>query len=130
MRQLIFVMAAVGSMTATAQETLLDYVIDSCEVDIVEFCDAVTPGDGRIALCIAAHEDKISDQCTVALYQAAEILQQLADDIAYLAAACSTDIEEHCADTEVGEGRIMACLADQDVLSASCSTAIEDVAEE
>jgi Golgi apparatus protein 1 len=130
MRQLVFVLAAAFCITATAQEALLDYVIDSCEGDITDFCDTVTPGDGRIAFCIAAHEDKISDQCTLALYQAAGVLRRLVDDIAYLAAACSIDIEENCADTEIGEGRIMACLADQDVLSASCSAAIEDVVEE
>lgn len=126
MGALILTIASVAS----AQESLLDYVVESCETELVEYCSTVTPGDGRLLLCMAAHEDKISTQCAVALYQASAILQDLIDTIAYLADSCATDIETHCSETPMGEGRLLMCLEDNaDDLTDSCSTAIAETVE-
>ena len=123
---------ALASPALLAQETLLDYVLASCEADIVQFCDSVTPGDGRLVYCMAAHEDQISSDCAFALYDAAEILQQLAESLAYLVNACETDIEAYCAETPMGEGRVLACLKKRgDELTDTCRSAIdESVVEE
>ena len=116
-----------ASPAALADETLLEHVLVACEPDIVEFCADVTPGDGRLLHCMAAYEDKISGKCAVALYEAAVILQGLVETIAYLAESCSADIEANCAETPVGEGRILTCLADSGAeLSESCQTAIDE----
>ncbi|HEX5789237.1 MAG TPA: cysteine rich repeat-containing protein, partial [Woeseiaceae bacterium] len=48
---------------AGAQEALLDYVVESCQPDLDRYCANVTPGEGRLLYCVAAHQDKISDQC-------------------------------------------------------------------
>jgi Golgi apparatus protein 1 len=117
--------------SASAQETpLLDYVLESCATELEEYCSTVTPGDGRLLLCTAAHEDKLSSQCTVALYQASVILQELTNTIAYLAESCATDIDEYCAETPTGEGRLLMCLQDKEGdLTDSCKTAIEENVE-
>jgi len=120
-----------GVATATAQETLLEYMLDACEDELVEFCDRVTPGEGRLLYCMAAHEDRISSECAVALYDAAGILQELANAVAFLAAACATDINAYCADTPMGEGRILGCLeAKGDDVSDACKAAVSEVVEE
>jgi hypothetical protein len=60
-----------------AQESLLEHLVKSCEDDIKSYCSQVTPGNGRMLHCMAAHEDKISGRCQYAFYQAASILEQL-----------------------------------------------------
>jgi hypothetical protein len=127
---LIMVASLVGS-PAIAQESLLDVVMDACEDDLNKYCTQVTPGDGRLLHCVAAHQDKISGQCEYALYEAALILQQLTEAIYYVATECDGDIEEHCSDVAIGEGRILACLEQDDVeLSESCATALSDTVGE
>ena len=119
----------VASVTS-AEETLLDYVVESCETELVDYCSTVTPGDSRLLLCMAAHEDKISAQCAIALYQAAAILEELTDTIADLAESCAVDLETHCLDTPVGEGRLLMCLEDNaDDLTESCKAAIAEALE-
>lgn len=119
----------VASVTS-AEETLLEYVVESCETELVEYCSTVTPGDGRLLHCMAAHEDKISTQCAISLYQAAVILQELTDTIAYLAESCAVDLETHCSDTPAGEGGLLMCLEDNaDELTESCKTAIAETVE-
>ena len=125
---------------AMAQETLVEYVYMACEAPIVEYCDQVTLGEGRMLYCLAAHEDKISADCEFALYTAATVIQdltaaiaeELADAVEYLAVECGTDIEEHCTDVPFGEGRILMCLdkaeaEEEDGLTEECITAITNV---
>ncbi len=116
-----------GAGVAGAQDDLLEYVVTSCETDLVQFCSTVNPGNGRLLHCVAAHEDQLSGQCAYALYQAATLLEQLAVAVNYFAQSCAEDIKTHCSDVAPGEGRLLACLTDKsDALSDSCSTAISD----
>src|SRR5210317_365111 len=103
---LVFAVAA----PAVAQDSLVEYVVDACEADLEQYCSQVTPGQGRLLHCVAAHEDKLSGQCNYALYQAASLLEQLSVAIAYVATSCETEIKTMCADVEAGEGRILTCL--------------------
>ena len=116
---------------AFAQETLIDHLVSACESDLKNYCSQVTPGNGRLLHCMAAHEDKISGQCEYAFYQAATLLEQLSVAINYLAQECKADIETHCSDVEMGDGKILACLAEHDeAVSASCKTAVADTVGE
>ena len=63
---------------AQAQDSLVDNVLEACKVDLESFCSQVTPGQGRLLHCAAAHEDKLSGQCNYALYQAASVMEQMA----------------------------------------------------
>ena len=127
----VVLVSVLASPVAVAQETLLEYVLDACEADLVEYCDQVTPGDGRLLHCVAAHEDKISGECAFALYDAATLLQEIVDTVVYLAESCEADIDAYCAETPMGEGRILACLEERgDELSDSCRTAIDEVVVE
>ena len=39
----------------------------ACSQELRNFCSTVTPGEGRLLLCMQAHEDKLSAQCELAL---------------------------------------------------------------
>ena len=119
------------SSQSMAQESLLEHLVKACESDINSYCSQVTPGEGRMLHCMAAHEDKVSGQCQYAFYQAATILEQIATATAYLASQCATDIETHCSDVAMGEGRILACLAENVAeVSDACNQAISDTVAE
>ena len=124
---MIVAMAFVAGPSALAQETIVEHLAKACQGELENYCSQVTPGNARLLHCMAAHEDKISGQCEYAFYQAATLLEQLSAAIAHVATQCKVDIETHCSDVELGDGRILACLADHDAdVSGGCKKAISD----
>jgi hypothetical protein len=114
-----------------AEESVIDHLINSCQTDIENYCSQVTPGEGRLVYCMAAHEDKISSQCNYALYQTAALLEQLAAALNYVAQECGEDIQTLCSDVAIGEGRVLACLeANDEKVSGSCKQAVSDTIAE
>jgi len=110
-----------------AQESLIEHLVDACKSDIQNYCNQVTPGNGRLLYCMAAHEDKISGQCLYAFYQTAEVLDHLAVAMNYLFQECGADIQNLCSDVAVGEGRLLACLeVKEEHVDDSCKKAIAD----
>ena len=119
------------AMPAFSQDSLLEYVLASCESDIEQYCSQVTPGEGRLLHCAAAHEDKLSGQCSYALYQAASLLEQLSMAIVYVAESCETEIETLCGEVKAGEGRILACLEENgESLGEPCMKALAETVGE
>jgi hypothetical protein len=133
-KKIIWVTVAIAIFTgpqALAQEALIDHLIDACEGDLQKYCSQVTPGEGRMLHCMAAHEDKISGQCEYAFYQTAALLEQLSVAIAYVAQECETEIETLCRNVELGEGRILACLDEHsEEVGDSCKKAVADTVGE
>lgn len=100
----------------------------ACRDDINKFCSQVTPGEGRLILCMQAHEDKISGACDYAVYEASHNLQRALDHIEVAADICWDDIVQHCSDVAAGNGRIAQCLASKkDVLTRHCQGAIDQI---
>ena len=127
----IGVLAVAAAAPAVAQDSLLEYVVNSCEADIKQYCSQVTPGEGRLLHCAAAHEDKLSGECSYALYQAASLLEQLSVAIAYVAKSCETEIKTLCSDVKAGEGRILSCLeGNGEALGDACKMALADTVSE
>lgn len=129
--------ATIGVLTimisgpAIAQDSLLEYVVTSCEGDLKQYCSQVTPGQGRLLHCVAAHEDKLTGQCSYALYQAASLLEQLSVAIAYVAQSCEAEIRTLCGEVKAGEGRILACLEENGgTLGDPCKKALADTVGE
>ncbi len=128
---LTFAFGLLVGTNSMAQESLVEHLIKSCETELRSYCSQVTPGDGRLLHCMAAHEDKISGRCQYAFYQAATILEQMATAINYVASQCATDIETHCSDVALGEGRILVCLEENDAeVSDVCKQAVSDTVGE
>ncbi len=126
-------------MQATAQETealakftkrmdqVIDYVQDSCESDAKEFCSSVTPGKGRLLMCVLAHEDQISEQCYAAIFDALVELGDTIINLQFAVEACGGDIEKTCGDVKPGEGRIAQCLIDNKAtISEPCQESVAD----
>jgi len=127
----IGIIVVAAAAPAVAQDSLLEYVVNSCEADIKQYCIQVTPGEGRLLHCAAAHEDKLSGECSYALYQAASLLEQLSVAIAYVAQSCETEIKTLCSDVKAGKGRILSCLeGNGDSLGDACNKALADTVSE
>ena len=119
------------SAQASSQESLIDHVVTACEDDINMYCSQVTPGEGRLLHCAAAHEDKLSGRCEYALYQAATILEEMTNAMASLINSCRTDAEKLCSDVAMGEGRLLSCLEEKTAeVSDTCNQAIADTVGE
>jgi hypothetical protein len=98
----------------------------SCGDDLKKYCSTVTPGEGRIVLCMQAHEDKISVGCASALDEVVLQVETTADHLREAVIACRGDIGKYCATTLPGQGRLAACLAaNRTSVSMSCAEAVQ-----
>jgi hypothetical protein len=114
--------SAGGSVEARV-DAAVKKIQDACGNDVKTYCGNVTPGDGRLALCMMAHEDKISNKCDYALFSAARNLDRALDRIEQTADACWDDIEKHCSNIADGGGRIAQCLVSKKAsLQSSCQS--------
>jgi Cysteine rich repeat len=103
-------------------------VLKACETDIKTYCSKVTLGDGRLLACMYAHEDKLSEQCDVAVADAADQLDWFLSSVREAIATCAPDIEKHCADVAAGQGRIYACLRiKKDEIGDDCKAVVDEV---
>lgn len=111
-----------------AQEDFVDNALAACETEIETYCSQVTQGEGRLLACFFAHEDKLSGECSWALYEAAGDLEQFVDAIAFLADQCGDDLLDYCGDVQAGEGRVGVCLIEhKEDVSEDCRSAIDEV---
>ena len=115
-------------VTAAMQGQLSAQVLEGCNSELVQYCAEVTPGEGRLLACLYAHGDKLSGRCDYALYNAVARLERAISAITYVASECRAELEAHCAEVEVGEGRVAQCLKDHaSELSPGCNQALTDV---
>ena len=116
------------SLPATAGQSLLESVATGCQAELEGYCKDVTPGDGRILACLYAHGDKLSSKCEYALYDAAVQLERAVAAMAYVANECGDDLNQHCSDVAMGQGRLLQCLEKNDSkVSQRCKQALKDV---
>jgi Cysteine rich repeat len=94
-----------AGMLAVAQPALAD-LRSACFRDYVRFCSSVSPGEGRVARCLQANRDSLTETCRNAFSAVA---------------SCRPEIERHC--RGVAEpSQIKTCLQrNAGVLSATCS---------
>jgi len=129
-RKIIAVVIAVGAMLlasgrAAAEESLVDSVKKACHTELTTVCKGVKQGEGRILACLYAFEDKVSDKCAYAVYDAAVELERAAEAIKYAASQCKDDLQKYCADVKLGEGRGLSCLKKHDKsVSQNCKDAL------
>lgn len=101
-----------------------------CAEDIKQYCANVAPGEGRIALCLAAHADKRTQSCEQALGEVGREADDIINEIDQAVETCAPDIAAQCAGTVPGEGRIAECLMQQrSTLSSDCGHVVDRLAE-
>ena len=114
---------------ASAQDIVSD-VLQGCGVEIEKYCSQVSHGEGRLLACFYAHEDKLSGQCEYTLYKASAQLEHAVSSLNYVAGQCQNDILAHCAQVQMGEGRVKQCLeSNADSVSSQCKAAMAEVFE-
>jgi hypothetical protein len=122
--------ALAGLSGPVAAQGIVETVQQGCAPEIESFCSQVSPGEGRLLACFYAHEDKLSGQCQYALYSASAQLDQAVSALNYVATQCEDDLMTHCANVQIGEGRVLECLrAHADSVSPACTQAVNDVFE-
>jgi len=115
---------------ALAEQGPVEIVAEGCKKDIETYCKGVTPGEGRILACLYAYQDKLSNRCEYALYDAAAQLQKAVVALTYLANECRDDLKSFCSDVKPGEGRLIQCIEkNKEKISDRCKQAIRDVSK-
>src|SRR5262245_19471920 len=95
----------------------------ACAADIDKFCGNVSPGEGRVLLCMQAHDDQLAFRCQFALYRASRHLGRALNRVERIADACWSDIEAHCANAQ--STGVAKCVLDQGrSLSRACEKAV------
>jgi len=126
----IALFALTGLSGPVMAQGIVETVEKGCATEIESFCSQVSPGEGRMLACFYAHEDKLSGQCQYALYSASAQLDQAVSALNYVATQCENDLMTHCANVQIGEGRVLECLrANADSVSPACTQAVNDVFE-
>ena len=93
----------------------------ACSDEIDDFCGKVTPGEGRLAFCIRAHEDQLGRTCQSTLRRVALNVRRSLNQIAE---ACWKEVRSLCGDTDK-LGKLGQCVAQKKgSLSASCETIV------
>lgn len=112
--------------SAGAADTVADKLKKACNKELTTFCKGVKPGEGRVLACLYAFEDKVSDQCTYAVYDAALELEKAVAALKYAANQCNADLQKYCANVKPGQGRGLACLQKNDKgVSQECKDALK-----
>ena len=93
----------------------------ACAADIDKFCGNVTRGEGRVIVCMHAHDDKLSRKCQFALYRVSRNLDRALNRVERIADACWNDLETHCQ----GADSIARCITERGpTLSPACKSVV------
>lgn len=94
----------------------------ACQDELRNFCGTVTPGEGRLLLCMQAHEDKISRQCELALLETSRNIGKAVHRMENLAQACWQDIQAHC--SAAGSSVVQCMIDNRQSLSSQCQATV------
>jgi len=119
-----------GGLVLAEEIGPVEIVADGCSKEIATYCKGVTPGEGRVLACLFAYEDKLSNRCEYALYDAAAQLERAIAALTFLANECKDDLKAYCSDVKPGEGRLINCIdKNMEKVSSRCKQAIKDVSK-
>jgi hypothetical protein len=94
----------------------------ACGDELRAFCSTVTPGEGRLLLCMQAHEDKIGRQCELALLEALRNIGSAVQRAEAFAKTCWQDIQTYCSGSG---GSVAQCMAEKRAsLSPACQAMV------
>ena len=121
-----FIGLALAVIPASAQQSIVDAVKQGCAQELQTYCKDVTAGEGRIASCLYAYEDKLSLGCAQAVYNGILDLEKANVSLRVYAKQCSSDLMQYCSTVVPGGGRLYDCLKkNKATLTGECSGAIK-----
>ena len=92
----------------------------ACRADVGKFCGAAK-GGMQVARCLEEHNAELSPPCK-------ERMGMLAQEMHGMAQACEGDVHTLCSGVQPGQGRIAACLKqNQEKVSAECKGKMADM---
>lgn len=93
----------------------------ACKPDVDKYCSDVTPGEGRIAACLKAHDDKLSTGCQKEWKSAQEEMRsRFRSEVKAFRQACNKDVQKYCSNV-LDPMEISQCLTKHSMdLSKSC----------
>ena len=110
--------------SASAQQSVAETIRQECTQELDKYCSSVTPGRGRYAGCLFAHNDKLSEKCGAAFEAGLVQLSIILSTMNFVIDQCHVDIDTHCDGVVAGRGRISACLTQNlDKLKPECKSA-------
>jgi PRC-barrel domain len=96
----------------------IETVADACADDIDDFCGKVTPGAGRLAMCMRAHEDQFARKCQTALERVSSAIERSAQRVTEM---CWNEVRALCGDAD----RVGQCVVQKKAsLSPPCQTIV------
>ena len=114
-----------------AQDSVAEMVLEDCALEIHDYCEWITPGRGRVAACLYAHNNKLSRQCAISLRVGLVQFRMMLAAIDHVRTQCQGDLDKFCDGVEVGGGRVYRCLSNnKDKLNKSCSAAFAEAKED
>jgi Golgi apparatus protein 1 len=101
----------------------IDAVQAACATDINNFCGNVSRGEGRLLMCMQAHDDQLSWPCQFELYRVSRNLDRALDRVERIADACWSDIQATCKDMDIGQ-----CVMEKAAsMSPACQTTVAGI---
>ena len=96
----------------------------ACGSDAQQYCADKRGREMRA--CMKENRDKMSDQCKSFIAEKKKQMQEYGKKHGFKAMkACKTDVKQFCSEVERGEGRILACLKENEAqLSKGCAEVI------
>ena len=88
---------------------LLAQAAHPCVDDAKKLCPDTKPGEGRIAACLKAHQDQLSQACKANIAKFREGAQ-----------SCEADVQRLCPGTKAGPERHRCMQQHKDEVSAEC----------
>ncbi len=97
-------------LPASAQDRGAQIVLENCAPELQKFCSNVRVGQARIAACIYAHADQISQVCYMSLFAVSRHLEQAMVSFRKAKFDCTSDLNQYCSKVPAGGGRKLDCL--------------------
>jgi hypothetical protein len=96
----------------------IETVAGDCADDIADFCGRITPGAGRLAMCMRAFQDQFSRGCQATLERVSSTVERSAERVTEM---CWNEVSELCGNTD----HLGQCVAQKKAsLSAPCQTIV------
>ena len=117
---------ALAAFPALAQQSIVQDIRQGCAKELNTYCKDVSAGEGRVASCLYAYEDKLSLGCAVAVYNGVLDLQEANESLRIYTKQCGSDLLQYCSAEIPGSGRLYDCLVkNKATLTQECSGAVK-----